>query len=97
MVAFDAQRQCLTVKASRLIEDHATEKQRTDGYDIADYFINQQKEINQFNEQLPRDMETIFDEQKSLLVINGGLSERDAEAIVTQPDNMRDVALSLKK
>ena len=39
----------LTVKVSRLIETNATEQQKADGYDLADYLISQQTEINHSN------------------------------------------------
>jgi hypothetical protein len=110
-VATDAQRQGVNVKVSSLIENHATDEQKTDGYDLADFLINQQTEINQYNsfvdnynvkletvlsnESLKRDFEMILEEQKSVLIINGGLSETEAERICTQPDNVRAVALSV--
>lgn len=35
------QKQGFDIKISKLLEDHGSEKQRIDGYDIADYFIDQ--------------------------------------------------------
>jgi hypothetical protein len=110
-IAADAQRQGSIIKVSRLIETHATGAQREGGYDLADYLISQQTEINQFNnfvdsynaklemvlndESLKRDFEIILDEQKSILVIDGGLSETEAERICRQPENIRAVVLSV--
>jgi hypothetical protein len=110
-IATDAQRQGLTVKISTLIEDHATEEQRQNGFDLADYLIEQQREINQSNdfvehynaklktvlkdEKLIRDFETILDEQKAVAVINGEISEAECEALCTKPSNVRRVVLSL--
>ncbi len=110
-VATDAQRQGLNVKTSSLIENFASSEQKRNQYDLADYLIEQQREINQFNnfvdsynaklemvlndESLKRDFETILDERKSILVIDGGLSEGEAEAICRQPDNVRSVAWSV--
>jgi hypothetical protein len=110
-IAADAQRQGLTIKVSNLIENHATDEQKANGYDLADYLINEQTEINQFNnfvdrynskletvlndERLKRDFETILNEQKSILIINGGLSEGEAERICRQPENLRSVAWSV--
>jgi hypothetical protein len=45
-VAADAQRQGLNVKVSALIENHATDEQRADGYDLADYLIAETKQKN---------------------------------------------------
>ncbi len=53
-IATDAQRQGLTVKVSSLIENHATDEQKESGYDLADYLIEQQKEINQTNDFVDR-------------------------------------------
>jgi hypothetical protein len=102
-VATDAQRQGSTIKVSNLIESHATSEQKANGYDLADYLINQQKEINQTNskleavlndESLFADFNLILDEQKAIAVYNG-LSEAEAERICGQPGNVRSVALSV--
>jgi transcription elongation factor Elf1 len=109
-IATDARRQGLAVKVSSLIENHATAEQKANGYDLADYLISQQAEINQYNsfvdsynvkletvlsdESLKRDFETILDEQKAIAVYNG-LSELEAERICTQLENIRSVALSV--
>ncbi len=110
-IASDANKQGLTVKVSSLIENHATATQKTDGYDLADYLIQQQGEINETNEfidsynsklkmvlndeSLKRDFETILDEQKAVLVINGNLSEIEAETQITKSENFRNIVLSL--
>ncbi|CAN5363067.1 DUF6371 domain-containing protein [soil metagenome] len=110
-IAADAIKQGLTVKVSSLIETQATDEQKANGYDLADYLILQQKEINQFNdfvdsynakletvlndEKLKRDFETILDEQKTVAVICGELSEVEAERLCTQPENIRAVVLSV--
>ncbi len=112
-IAADAQRQGSIIKVSNLIQNHATAAQKASGYDLADFLINQQIEINQFNnfvdsynaklemvlndESLKRDFEIILDERKSILVIDGGLSEGEAERICRQPENLRSVALSVTK
>ncbi|MEJ7862148.1 MAG: DUF6371 domain-containing protein [Pyrinomonadaceae bacterium] len=102
-VATDAQRQGLTVKVSNLIENFATDQQKQNQYDLADYLINQQKEINQTNskletvlndESLRSDFEMILDEQKAIAIYNG-LTDTQAERICTQPENVRNVALSV--
>ncbi len=109
-IATDARRLGLDVKVSTLIETHATDEQKANGYDLADYLINQQDEINEFNEltdsynckvemilkckQLFTDFETILEEQKAIAVYNG-LSELEAETVCTQPENIRAIALSV--
>ncbi len=102
-IATDAQREGASIKVSNLIESHATAEQKTNGYDLADFLINQQKEINQTNSKLETvlndeflfaDFNLILDEQKAVAVYNG-LSELEAERICTQPKNVRAVALSI--
>jgi hypothetical protein len=108
-IALDAQRQGLTAKVSNLIETHATDEQRANGYDLADYLINQQAEINERNEFIDRynskletvlnddslqcDFETILDEQKAIAIYNGS-TEQEAERICTQPENLRRIILN---
>jgi hypothetical protein len=109
-IASEARTQGSTIKVSNLIENRATGAQREGGYDLADFLISQQIEINQTNnfidrynaklekvlndEKLKRDFETILDEQKAIAIYNGS-SEAEGEAICRQPDNLRSVALSV--
>jgi hypothetical protein len=102
-IAREAQRQGSTVKVSNLIESHATAEQKANGYDLADYLINQQKEINDKNakletvlndESLFSELEMIIEEQKAIAIYNGE-SEAEAERICTQSDNLRSVVMSL--
>jgi hypothetical protein len=109
-VAREAQRQGSTIKVSNLIENHATDEQKTNGYDLADYLINQQSEINELNEvydaynskvDLVLNDETLFngfklflEEQKAIAIYNGE-SEAEAERICTQPENLRSVVMSI--
>ncbi len=109
-VATDAQRQGLNVKVSSLIENHATAEQKANGYDLADYLIEQQREINELNEfydaynskvdlvlndeSLWSGFNLFLDEQKAIAIYNGA-TEPEAETICTQPGNVRSVALSV--
>jgi hypothetical protein len=109
-IASEARTQGSTIKVSRLIENHATDEHKANGYDLADYLINEQSEINQFNnfvdrynaklekvlndESLLTDFETILDERKAIAIYNGE-SETEAERICRQPENLRSVALSV--
>ena len=110
-IALDGKRQGLTIKLSRLVENHATDEQKANGYDLADYLINQQKEINELNEvydaynsKVERILndESLFDgfnlfldEQKAIAICNGKLSEDEAERICTQPENLRSIVMSV--
>jgi hypothetical protein len=49
-IATQARGRGLDVKISSLIEDNATDEQKIEGYDLADYLIQQQREINQHNQ-----------------------------------------------
>ncbi len=51
-VALNAQRQGLSVKVSDLIESRATAAQKVEGYDLADYLINEQAGINKANQYI---------------------------------------------
>lgn len=109
--ASQARLQGLDVKVSDLIERLATDAEKGKGFDIADYLINRQKEINQCNyfinfynsklekvlndEKLFENFETILDEQKAVLMINGGLPENEAEIQVMKFDNLREIVLSV--
>jgi transcription elongation factor Elf1 len=110
-VALDAQRQGLNVKTSRLIESFATDQQKRNQYDLADYLIEQQTEINEINEfidrynfavdktqactTLPRELKTILEETISIIEINGNLSRTEAERVATAPESMRRIIPSL--
>ncbi len=109
-IALEAQRQGSNIKVSRLIENHATTEHKADGYDLADYLINQQAEINEFNEfidsynsklerilndeSLLTDFNLILNDQKAIAIYNG-LTDTQAESKCTQPENVRSVALSV--
>ncbi len=106
-----ARLQGLTVKVSNLIELHATVLQKANGYDLADYLINQQNETNAFNkfaddynarlemvlrdEDLTVQFNSILDEQKSVMMIDGNLSEMEAENLLADPVNIRRTVMSL--
>ncbi len=108
-IASRARLQGLQVKVSNLIENHAAAEQKANGYDLADYLIEQQKEINQTNdfidvfntkletvfndESLLADFKTILDEQLAIAIYNG-LSDAEADAIVTRPENLQRIILN---
>jgi hypothetical protein len=103
-IAREAQRQGLSVKTSSLIENFATDEQKANGYDLADYLINEQTERHAHNwradncnykiekvlndESLFAVFNSILDEQKAIAIYNG-LSELEAEKQCTQADFMR--------
>jgi len=110
-IAVDARKQGLTVEVSDLIETRATVEQKENGYDLADYLIEQQRQINQCNnfvdsynakletvladESLFTDFETILDERKAIAVYNSNESEFEAERQLHCPDYFREIVLSL--
>jgi hypothetical protein len=103
-IASEARTQGLNVKASALIQNHATDEQKANGYDLADYLINQQTEINAHNERadiynfklekvlndksLLAVFNSILDEEKAIAIYNGS-SEAEAEKLCTQADYLR--------
>lgn len=110
-IAFEARQNALTVKVSNLIERCGTDAEKGKGFDLADYLISQQSEINRTNdfvdfynaklahvlidENLMRDFQTILDEQLAVRMIDGNLLDADADAQITEPDNFRRIVLSL--
>ena len=70
-----------------------------------------ENEINQFNNyadqynaavdrilsdaDLFKDFETILDERKAILMIDGGMNEADAETLVCQSENMKRAAIAI--
>ena len=48
-VAIDARRLGLSIKVSKLIETAGSVEEKRNGYDLADYLINQQRQINENN------------------------------------------------
>jgi hypothetical protein len=110
-VASEASCRGLIVKTSALIENFATDEQKQNQYDLADYLIEQQQEINRSNqtidqynteleivlndESLLADFETILNEQKAVMIIDSGLSETEAESCVSTEENIRRIVSSL--
>ncbi len=94
-----------------MIENHATDEQKEGGYDLADYLISQQNEINAHNEfidsyiakagtilndeSLFTNFETILNERISIIEFDGNLSRIEAEAIANAPENIRRIVLGL--
>lgn len=111
-VAKDARRQGIDVRVSNLIETHATPQQKANGYDLADYLISEQTEINRINklidaeneklEAIQRDPELnykfslIIDERTAILMESSNLSEQEAERICTQPEGVWSAVRSME-
>ena len=105
--AREARANGLTVKVSSLIENYGTDAQKADGYDLADYLIERANRINQLNENyddyntklqkvlndeiLFQEFDSMLDEQKAVMIIDGGLSEIEAEKIVCNMPNFRRI------
>jgi hypothetical protein len=101
----------VTVNTSLLIEQRATAEQKASGCDLADFLIIEQNKINTFNRladkynaavntilndpELQSQFFTLLDERKAILMIDGQMSESEAETRVTDPENIRNIVLSL--
>jgi hypothetical protein len=101
----------LNVAVSTLLEDSLTEEQKKGGYDLADFLIAEQREINDYNVYADRynaavdsvvndtgllaEFNVILDEKKSILMIDGGYSEKEAEAIISDFETLRQVVWSV--
>ena len=104
--ATDARREFdLQIEVSDFIEFAATEDEKRGGYDLADYLlITKRRELEQINARINQVMQsselfaelnTILDERAAILEIDHNLSEREAEAIVTEQDALRRLAVEL--
>lgn len=107
--AKEARSNGLTVKVSSLIEKHATAKQKADGYDLADYLIAEQQAVNYLNDftdeynakletvlndkTLRKQFDLVLNEQKAVMIYDGGLSDIEAEFLITRPANLRRVVM----
>ncbi len=76
----------------------------------ADYLISEQRQRNEYNlfvdaynsavdkclndESLMRDVETILDEQKAVMMIDGKLSEAEADSYINRVENLRTAVIS---
>ncbi len=80
-IASEARSKGLTVKVSDLIEKQATDAERANGADLADYLIREQTAINEHNGQTPGELETILQERIAIMIFDGGLSEAEAVQI----------------
>jgi hypothetical protein len=109
-IGAQARQHGLNVSVSDWIETEATDEQKTEGFDIADYLELQQRGIKQTNaffdsynsklahvledESLFADFNSILDEQKAILVYNG-LSEIEAETQITKLENLRNIVIGV--
>lgn len=81
-IASEAARRGLTVKVSDLIHKRATDAEKAQGFDLADYLIGEQIRRNDpANREAFRDE---IEERLAFLTVYGGLSEQDAEALVVE-------------
>ena len=95
----------LQIEVSDFIEFAASEDEKRNGYDLADYLlITKRRELEQTNARINQVMQsselfaelmTILDERAAVLEIDNGLSEEEAEAIVTEKNALRRLALEL--
>lgn len=106
-IAEQARSKGCVVETSELIEKAATDAEKAEGYDLADYLIAEQTEINNFNEiadahsaqlakvlsdeNLMNNFNEVFDAQKANLVLYGNLSQREAEEKGSQFENVRKI------
>jgi hypothetical protein len=51
-IAHEAKRQGLDVRVSDWVETEATDEQKAEGFDLADYLIQQQRELNEYNSKV---------------------------------------------
>lgn len=110
-IALEARELGLKVEVSTLIETHASDQEKREGYDLADYLINEQIQVNEHNAFAARynfalenvlknkilfdQFNRAFDTQKANLMLYGGLSARDAELDVSRVETVRQIVLNV--
>ncbi len=80
-IAQNAQRKGLNMKVSNLIENRATDEQKANGYDLPDYLIGEQNEINEINEFIDRfnaKLDMVLSDEKLTFDTECYLPETDA-------------------
>jgi hypothetical protein len=111
--ALEANRQNLNVTVSGLLEESVSPEEKQNGFDLADYLINEAGKIFQHNsfvdfynarlervlqdESLVSEAETIIAEQTAILTIDGGIPELKAVELATEAENLRRIVLSLAR
>ncbi len=104
-IALQARLRGANVDVSNLLETHATDQQKASGFDLADYLIDEQTRINEYNrfaddynqkvekvlhdENLFREFNHALDAQKANLILYSGLSEPEAERRISDSTNIR--------
>ncbi len=87
----------LTVNVSNLIEKRATDAEKANGSDLADYLICDQTAINEHNGQTHGDLETIRQERIAIMMFDGGLTEEQAEAEIVDSGIYQDAIRSVRR
>jgi len=110
-IAAAARAQGLDVRVTALIENQANAQEKAEQVDIADYLISAQCQVNQVNSfvddynalaetvmtdgALYAQFNSILDERKAILMLDGGLSEFEAENQISDVEYVRSVVLSV--
>lgn len=93
LVASDALKAGLTVNVSDLIEKHATDAEKAKGYDLADYLVREQGRRNDpANREAFREL---IEERLAIMIIDGGLSGDQAEAVLETSRYYHDAIRSI--
>ena len=110
-IASQTQRGLHSVQVSKLIENHAQEYGKPKGYDLADYLIEKQTEINAHNrfvdkynasvekvlrnENLFHRFNRLLDERQAHLMLYGGMNKDEAEKRISDLSFVRDAVLKV--
>lgn len=110
-IAEQARAKGCVVETSELIEKSATDAEKAEGYDLADYLISEQMQINEhnfradsYNAKLQKvlsdknsliEFERTFDLEKSKLMLYGNLPAHQAEQRVSELNNLRKIVTNL--
>jgi hypothetical protein len=108
--ASEANRLGLNVTVSDLLEKSTSLEEKQNGFDLADYLIEEARKINQHNsfvdfynerlesalrdESLLAEMETIVNGRAAILICDG-LKETEAYEVATEAESLRRIVLNL--
>ena len=94
------------LKVSDYLEKLLSDEQKKEGYDIADFLIEQRRkevwsrelynrkvDLINAEESLRTEFEMNLEERKAIMIIEGGLSENEAEAALFSPQNIQSLVL----
>lgn len=95
-IAAEAQSKGLSVNVSTLIETRATAAQKAEGFDLADYLIDEQRRINDhnnFTDRYNNALESVLNNESMFAAVNRIIDAQN----VTDLDSIREIVLRVEQ